>query len=155
MVYTEGLQNKWTALGYALGIPSSQIEKINDKYHNKPLTALVRVYRYWLTEENGFVPTWKKLIDALRLIKEIDLSVQIAKTLEVSQSCINSQCTPANFRFKYHLRRKLWYIITNTMHGLIVSFNNFQTMIGLSPTGIHVSHYNAKNTCLKAVLHLN
>ncbi|XP_065920649.1 uncharacterized protein [Dysidea avara] len=82
MVHTEVLKNKWTALGYALGVPSSKIEKINDKYHDKPLSALVRVYRYWLAEENGFIPTWKKLIDALRLMKEINLCVQITKTLE-------------------------------------------------------------------------
>ena len=90
MVHTEVLKNKWTALGYALGAPSSKIEKINDKYHDKPLSALVRVYRYWLAEENGFVPTWKKLIDALRLMKEINLCVQITKTLEVSISRCNS-----------------------------------------------------------------
>ena len=88
MTITQAVQNKWIAVGFGLGIPLVMIEKFNDKYHDNTLKALIRVYRYWLREKNGLKPTWKTLCDALQLMNEIDLSIQIKNTFEVCFICL-------------------------------------------------------------------
>ena len=82
MIQTALVTPKWFELGLALGIPIDVMERLDDKYHDKPRKALTRVYCHWL--ENG-IPSIQdlevKLIEALKKIKEYTLAVTLERDL--------------------------------------------------------------------------
>jgi len=84
MVKTEELAHKWFKLGSALCIPYDELEKLNDKYNDNPVKALIRVYRYWLADKNGLQPTWDKLLTALQYIKEYTIATRVGDRIKVS-----------------------------------------------------------------------
>ena len=83
MMQTEPVTRKWFQLGLALDIPIHEMEKLDDKYHDKPRKALTRVYCHWL--ENS-TPSMQdlcevKLIEALKKIKEYELAATMERDL--------------------------------------------------------------------------
>lgn len=80
MIQTAPVTPKWFELGLALGIPIDVMERLDDKYHDKPRKALTSVYCHWL--ENG-IPSMQgvKLIEALKKIKEYTLAVTLERDL--------------------------------------------------------------------------
>lgn len=78
---TKKVEHKWFELGLALGIPIAKLEKITDNHYESPVKALIRVYRYWLAEKNGLMPTWKSLVNALQKIDEYILSTSISNMM--------------------------------------------------------------------------
>ena len=84
LVLTMPVESKWFALGCALCVPIDKLERLGDKYHDNPMKALVRVYRYWLADKNGLQPTWEKLLIALQKINEYKLAISLARTQLVS-----------------------------------------------------------------------
>ena len=81
IIQTKSVQNKWIELGAALGVPIEELERINQKHHGNPLYNLIRVYRYWLAYENGLMPTWKKLVNALYHIDEYSSAASIINAM--------------------------------------------------------------------------
>ena len=81
---TMSVNPKWFVLGCALCVPIDKLERLGDKYHDNPMKALVRVYRYWLADKNGLQPTWEKLLSALQKINEYKLATSLARTQLVS-----------------------------------------------------------------------
>ena len=82
---TRKVECKWFELGVALHVPLSKLERIYDKHCDSPVKALIRVYRYWLADENGLIPTWKKLVNALQEIDEYSLAASVSNMM-VSES---------------------------------------------------------------------
>ncbi|XP_065920634.1 uncharacterized protein [Dysidea avara] len=80
MVLTMSVNPKWFTLGCALCVPIDKLERLGDKYHDNPMKALVRVYRYWLADKNGLQPTWEKLLGALQKINEYRLVTSLTRT---------------------------------------------------------------------------
>ena len=83
MMQTAPITPKWFQLGLALDIPIHVMERLDDKYHDKPRKALTRVYCHWL--ENS-IPSMQelcevKLIEALKKIKEYDLAATLERDL--------------------------------------------------------------------------
>ena len=81
VLLTKKVEHKWFDLGMALNVPIEKLEKIYDKYNDCPIKALVRVYRYWLADKNGLLPTRNKLVNALQKIDEYILSTNVAKDM--------------------------------------------------------------------------
>ena len=79
ILQTKKVEHKWFELGIALNVPIDKLERVYDKHYDSPVKALIRVYRYWLADKNGLLPTWKKLVIALQNIDEYSLSTSIAK----------------------------------------------------------------------------
>ena len=79
ILQTKKMEYKWFELGVALHVPIDKLERIHDKHCDSPIKALIRVYRYWLADKNGLMPTWKKLVTALQEINEFSLSASIEK----------------------------------------------------------------------------
>ena len=79
ILQTKKVEYKWFVLGVALGVPIEKLERIYDKHNDSPVKALIRVYRYWLADKNGLMPTWTKLVSALQEIDEYSLSIIISK----------------------------------------------------------------------------
>ena len=84
LVLTSSVKAKWFDLGCALCVPIDKMERLGDRYHDNPMKALVRVYRYWLADKNGLQPTWEKLLSALQRINEYRLATCLARTQLVS-----------------------------------------------------------------------
>jgi len=84
IVLTMSIKAKWFTLGCVLCVPIDKLERLDDKYHDNPMKALVRVYRYWLADKNGLQPTWEKLLRALQKINEYRLATSLARTQLVS-----------------------------------------------------------------------
>ena len=78
---TKKVEYKWFELGAELNIPISKLERIHDKHCDSPIKALIRVYRYWLADENGLMPTWKKLVNALQAIDEYSLAAGVSNMI--------------------------------------------------------------------------
>ena len=83
ILQTKKVEYKWFELGIALGVPIVKLERIYDKHNDSPVKALIRVYRYWLADKNGLMPTWMKLVIALQKIDEYSLSTIIANHVHV------------------------------------------------------------------------
>ena len=81
---TMSIKAKWFALGCVLCVPIDKLERLGDRYHDNPMKALVRVYRYWLADNNGLQPTWEKLLSALQRINEYRLANGLARSQLVS-----------------------------------------------------------------------
>ena len=79
ILQTKKVEHKWFELGVTLGVPIDKLERIHDKHYDSPIKALIRVYRYWLSNKNGLMPTWKKLVIALQKIDEYGLSNSVSK----------------------------------------------------------------------------
>ena len=79
ILQTKKVGYRWFELGVALGVPIEKLERIYDKHNDSPVKALIRVYRYWLADKNGLMPTWTKLVSALQEIDEYSLSIIISK----------------------------------------------------------------------------
>lgn len=79
ILQTKKIEHKWFELGIALSVPIEKLEKIYDKHYDSPVKALIRVYRYWLADKNGLMPSWKKLVVALQKIDEYSLSASVGK----------------------------------------------------------------------------
>lgn len=79
MIKTAEISSKWFKLGFALTIPIDTLERLYDKYNDKPGKALARVYYHWLVDD----PTTpeEKLIKALKKIKEYALATELEKDL--------------------------------------------------------------------------
>ena len=73
--------NKWIELGTALGVPIETLERINDEHQDNPFKCLNRVYRYWLADKNGLMPTWGKLINALYEIDKYTLATSVVNAM--------------------------------------------------------------------------
>ena len=84
IVLTSEIGKKWYKLGIALCIPIPKMEIFHQKYSEKPVMALNRVYRYWLANENGLSPTWEKLVFALQGIKEFEIAAEVELFNKVS-----------------------------------------------------------------------
>ena len=78
ILQTKKVEYKWFELGIALGVPVEKLERIYDKHNDSPVKALIRVYRYWLADKNGLMPTWMKLVIALQKIDEYSISTIVA-----------------------------------------------------------------------------
>ena len=78
---TKKVEYKWFELGVALSVPVSKLERIYDKHRDSPIKALIRVYRYWLADENSLMPTWKKLMNALQEIDEYTLAASVSNMM--------------------------------------------------------------------------
>ena len=79
ILQTKKVEHKWFELGIALNVPIDKLERIYDKHYDSSVKALIRVYRYWLADKNGLMPSWKKLVTALQNIDEYSLSTSVAK----------------------------------------------------------------------------
>ena len=79
ILQTKKAEHKWFELGVSLGVPIEKLERIHDKHSDSPIKALIRVYRYWLSDKNGLMPSWKKLVIALQKIDEYGLSTSVSK----------------------------------------------------------------------------
>ncbi|XP_065920654.1 uncharacterized protein [Dysidea avara] len=90
IVLTMSVNLKWFALGCALCVPIDKLERLGDKYHDNPMKALVRVYRYWLADKNGLQPTWEKLLSALQKINEYRLATSLTRTQLSKDQCLSS-----------------------------------------------------------------
>lgn len=84
MILTVPIASKWYQLGWALEVPINELERLYDKYHDKPGKALARIYCHWLADDSGMSPTCTvevKLIEALRKIREHNLAVTLERNL--------------------------------------------------------------------------
>ena len=81
---TSDVGKNWYKLGVALKIPFAKMEKFYMKYNANPMSALNRVYCYWLSNENDLSPTWEKLCSALREIKQFSIATDVEQFIEVS-----------------------------------------------------------------------
>ena len=84
VVLTSDVEKNWYKLGIALKIPFAIMEKLYIKYNANPMSALNRVYCYWLSDENDLSPTWEKLCSALREIKQFSIAADVEQFIEVS-----------------------------------------------------------------------
>lgn len=84
IIQTKNAKHKWFELGVALKIPIDILEKLDIKYDDSPIKALIRVYRYWLADKNGLQPIWHKLITALHDINEYSIAAHVANNVMVS-----------------------------------------------------------------------
>ena len=78
---TRKVEHNWFELGVALHVPLSKLKRIDDKYHDSPVRALIKVYHYWLADKNGLMPTWKKLVNALQEIDEYSLAASVSNMI--------------------------------------------------------------------------
>lgn len=90
IMLTRNAKYKWFELGTALKIPINILEKLDEKYDESPMKALIRVYRYWLNYENGLQPEREKLIDALQRTNQYSISASVARYIEVSICCLSN-----------------------------------------------------------------
>lgn len=90
IMHTKNAKHKWFELGIALKVPINILEELDEKYDGIPMKALIRVYRYWLNDENGLEPKWEKLIDALQRTDQYSISASIERYAEVSICCLSN-----------------------------------------------------------------
>lgn len=111
IILTSKVEKNWYALGMALRIPIRIMEKFYEKYHENLMKALNRVYQFWLADKNHLLPTWDKLIAALRKIKEYKIAADVEQFLKVSLTNRVS-CVVANTRILRIPASKNWKSIT-------------------------------------------
>ena len=94
ILLTSEIKDVWYKLGIALCVPINLMDKINGKHNENPMKALNRVYRYWLADKKGQIPTWDGLISALNNIKEYTVATTVKEYTNVSFKYVLASILP-------------------------------------------------------------
>ena len=88
MIETAQIASKWYRLGWALKISITELERLDDKYYDRPEKALTRMYCHWLVVNEDISKPEIELIKALKKVDEHTLAVAIEKKLVSWLACI-------------------------------------------------------------------
>ena len=65
----------WFLFGAILGVPVTELRKIESQHLKEPERCKLEMLQYWL--DNKLVPTWKEVVQALEQTNQLSLAAQI------------------------------------------------------------------------------
>ena len=69
----------WFVFGVLLGVPVSQLKKIESSYSQRELERCkIDMLQYWL--ENTLIPTWKEVVKALEQSDQLVLAAEVKRS---------------------------------------------------------------------------
>ena len=82
VIHTMQVRSKWYEFGCALELPLKRLDKLSEKYYDNPVRAFIRVYHYWMSDNNLEV-TVDNLLSALHTVNEYMAARNVEAVLQV------------------------------------------------------------------------
>lgn len=78
------VQIKWKEIGFALSIPTTHIEQVEEHCKDNSSAGLKEMIDFWMQNCNER-PTWRALANALKLVGEEELAKQFLEVYETGK----------------------------------------------------------------------
>ncbi|XP_065920286.1 uncharacterized protein [Dysidea avara] len=131
VIHTMQVRSKWYEFGCALELPLKRLDKLSEKYYDNPVRAFIRVYHYWMSDNNLEV-TVDNLLSALHTVNEYMAARNVEAVLQIKSASTSAQDSDKPDELEFIMRKikpelvnvtELLPLLNN--HGLLTLDDNY------------------------------